>query len=514
MMRDKNQVKLPIELGIKIGEEDPVRKLVEICEQLDFTKLFQEYIRKWKKVNPITLFEVVLYGYMNRKYSSREIEEACRTDIRFMWILQDEPVPDHSTIARFQNERLGTVIEELFYQVIEKLMEMGEVSYKNVFVDGTKIEANANRYSFVWAKAIEKQLKKLDSRIEAELPPIAMRYGMNESVGIEECVEYMLNIARLTEVKFVNGQGKRKTQLQRDIEKLVDFMERKQKYLECTGKFKGRKSYSKTDIDATFMRMKEDHMHNGQLKPGYNAQIAVEGEYIVGIGLFPKPTDVTTLIPFLDRIYGRTRRRIERLIADAGYESEENYTYLEEHGQKAYIKPNNYEQSKTRKYKNNIYRIENLHYDEAADVFICPNGKKLKFICEGRKKTENDYITVQQHYRCEDCSGCPHREICYKGTYENREIAVSRNFMRQRSQSLKNITTEEGILLCINRSIQVEGAFGVIKQDYGFRRFLTRGKRKTETQFFLLGIAFNIQKLCNRQKSGRFGKSLFEKMIA
>ena len=258
-MKNKNQVVLPLDLGIKISESDSVRKLIEICEELDYTELFATYIRKWKKVNPITLFELLVFGYMNGRFSSRDIEEACRTDIRFMWILQDEPVPDHSTISRFQNKRLTPVMEELFYQVIEKLIGLGEVSYKNVFIDGTKIEADANRYTFVWAKAVEKLLKKLNIRIENELPPIAEYYGIRSDASLEKCLESLLAIARINGVEFVSGKGKRKIQLQRDIEKLADFVSRKQSYLESTGKFKGRKSFSKTDTDATFMRMKEDH---------------------------------------------------------------------------------------------------------------------------------------------------------------------------------------------------------------------------------------------------------------
>ena len=161
MMRDRNQVVLPLLIEKNIPENDPVFKLVEVCEGLDYSRLEKEYVRVWRKVNPATMFIVLVYAYMRRLYSSRQIEEACRTDIRFMWILGMEDAPDHSTIARFQNERLTPVIEDLFYQLIHKLVEMGEVSYTNVFVDGTKIEANANKYSFVWAKAVEKHLKRL-----------------------------------------------------------------------------------------------------------------------------------------------------------------------------------------------------------------------------------------------------------------------------------------------------------------------------------------------------------------
>ena len=114
MFADRNQVVLPLNLGIKLPKGDPVFKLVEICDKLDFTKLQKEYLKKWRKVNPATLFIILVYAYIRGIYSSREIESACKTNIRFMWILGNEEAPDHSTIARFQNEKLVPVIEDLF----------------------------------------------------------------------------------------------------------------------------------------------------------------------------------------------------------------------------------------------------------------------------------------------------------------------------------------------------------------------------------------------------------------
>lgn len=257
------------------------------------------------------------------------------------------------------------------------------------------------------------------------------------------------------------------------------------------------------------MRMKEDHMRNGQLKPAYNVQIGVESEYIVGIGLFSNPTDTTTLIPFLERLRKNIGRKYTNIIADAGYAGEENYTYLEENGQNAYIKPADYEIRKTKKYKNNIYRVENLSYDEIGDFFTCPNGKKLTHTYDGKRKTENGYETIKSYYICESCEGCPHREKCYKGKYENRKIAFSKTMARQKAEAAERITADEGNILRQNRSIQVEGAFGVLKQDREFRRFLTRGKAKTEAQFFLLAFAFNINKLHNRTIAKRLGLELF-----
>ena len=509
-MRDRSQVVLPLDLGICIPEGDFVFKVAEICENLDYTDLFNTYLRSWRKVNPITMFEILVFAYMNRKFSSREIEGLCKTDIRFMWLLNGEPAPSDSTITRFQRGHLAESIESLFYQFVEKLYEMEEVKFKNLFVDGTKIEAYANKYTFVWKKAVEKNLAKLEKKISALLPVISERYGFNESISLEDCYEGLLRQAQWLNIVFASGKGKHKTQLQRDIEILKEYIDKKAEYCSHLGKFGNRNSFSKTDTDATFMHMKEDYMRNGQLKPGYNIQIGVESEYIVGVGSFSNRSDVNTLIPFLNRIKSHTNRRFENIIADAGYESSENYLYLEENGQNCFIKPQNYEISKKRSYKANPYTVENMTYNANRDEYICPNGRKLKFRSESKKTTENGYTISTKYYSNDKCGRCPHRDKCHRSKNGYRTVRVNQVLNEHRPKVLEALTSEEGTLLRMNRSIQVEGVFGVLKEDYGFRRFLTRGKRNIETQFFLLAFALNIEKLCNREKKGRIGLDLFK----
>lgn len=508
-MRDRNQVVFPLNLEIRIPKDDFVFKVAEICESLDYTELFGTYVRVWRKVNPITLFEILVFAYINRIFSSREIETACKTDIRFMWLLNGEPAPSDSMITRFTRGHLGEAIEGLFYQFVEKLYEMGEVKFRNLFVDGTKIEAYANKYTFVWKKTVEKHLAKLNKKAEAMLPVICERYGFCESVTLEECYEGLLVQAQWANLVFASGKGKHKTQLQRDIETLKALLDKKEEYYSHLGKFGNRNSFSKTDNDATFMHMKDDYMRNGQLKPGYNIQIGVESEYIVGIGVFSNRSDVNTLIPFLNRIKSHARRMFERIIADAGYESSENYLYLEENGIECFIKPQNYEISKKRTYKTNPYSVENMAYDAKRDEYTCPRGRKLKFKRESMKTTESGYTVSTRYYSNDKCGRCPHREKCHKSKNGYRTVRVNQVLMEHRPQVLEKLTSEEGALLRMNRSIQVEGVFGVLKEDYRFRRFLTRGKKNVETQLFLLAFALNIEKLCNRTKKGRFGVDLF-----
>ena len=215
-MREKNQVVLPLNLGICIPEGDFVFKVAEICESLDYTELFNTYLRNWRKVNPITMFEVIVFGFMEHLYSGREIAKACKTDIRFMWLLNGEPAPSHATISRFEDEKLSEAIEGLFYQFVEKLYEMGEVKFKNLFVDGTKIEAYANKYTFVWKSAVEKNLAKLEKKIFVLLSVLSERYGFSENISLEECYEQLCLQAQWVNLVFASGKGKHKTQLQRD----------------------------------------------------------------------------------------------------------------------------------------------------------------------------------------------------------------------------------------------------------------------------------------------------------
>lgn len=493
-----------------IPANDSVRLLDEISEELDYSKLFRAYSHIGRKpaTSPITLFKILAYGGMDGKHSSRELERACNRDINYMWLLGDEKAPNHSEIARFRSKRLSECCEDLFYQLVKKLHKRGEIKYEHLFVDGTKIEANANKYSFVWKKSTNKYQDRLEKKIEAFLPALHERYGISGSA--EDAEKHLLSVKR---EPFVYGRGKRKSQLQRDIEQLSEYISRQQKYEKYQQTFGGRNSFSKTDPDATFMHMKEDHMRNAQLKPGYNVQLAVEGEYITGLDVSSERSDQLTLIPLLERMDAQLGQAYEDITADAGYESEENYTYFEKKEQTCYIKPQNYERSKKRKFKSNMHLRENMPYDAGKDEYTCPNGKKLRAVYIGKRKSKSGFESEITYYECESCEGCSHKKNCTRAK-GNRKMQLSKEFLRQREQSLKNITSEKGILLRMNRSIQSEGAFGVIKQDYGFRQFLLRGNKKVKTEMYLMAISYNINKLHNKIQANRTGLQLFEKLTA
>ncbi|MPQ65004.1 IS1182 family transposase, partial [Clostridium estertheticum] len=393
------QLVFPIETGILIPEDDSVRLLSQILEELYYTKLNEAYSSQGRNpvVEPKILFKILVYAYMNDIYSSRKIEKACKRDINFMWLLQGNPVPDHATIARFRSKRLVDAVDDLFNQFVEKLKTYGEVEFKNIFIDGTKIEANANKYTFVWKKSTERFKAKLYEKIKKIVEEINLEFETEyiipepkaEVIYLQNILDFLNENKESNNIEFVHGKGKRKTKVQRFIESISEAIERLNKYDNYSKIFDGRNSFSKTDQDSTFMHMKEDHMRNSQLKPGYNMQIGVEGEYIVGLDISSERSDQLTFIPFLKKLKENLSQIFDSIIADAGYESEENYMYLESTGQNTFIKPQTYESMKKRSFKNNISKRENMNYDEINDEYTCHNNKKLKVIDNKIRKSKS-----------------------------------------------------------------------------------------------------------------------------
>ena len=513
------QLVFPIETGILIPEDDSVRLLSQIMEELDYTRLNMAYSSQGRNpvIEPKILFKILIYAYMNDIYSSRKIEKACKRDINFIWLLQGRKAPDHNTVARFRTERLVEVVDNLFNQLVQKLKDCGEIEFKNIFIDGTKIEANANKYTFVWKKSTDKFQAKLHEKIKKSIEEINAHFKTKyiisepkaEVAYLQEILDFLNENKELKNIQFVSGKGKRKTKIQKFIESLTEFIERQRKYDDYTKTFDGRNSFSKTDKDATFMHMKEDHMRNSQLKPGYNMQIGVEGEYIVGLDISSERSDQLTFIPFLEKLSENLPQKFDNIVADAGYESEENYLYLEKNNQTPFIKPQTYEMMKKRSFKNIIGKRENMAYDEEKDEYTCHNNKKLKPIGKKTRKSKSGYEADVTVYECANCDGCQFKPKCTKAK-GNKRLDVSKDFIQKRLKSLENITSLDGIMLRTNRSIQVEGAFGVLKEDHVFRRFLTRGKKNVKTEFTLLCFGYNINKFHNKIQQERCGILLHE----
>ena len=489
------------------GEKDEFHRQVSAqLEELDYSELYSAYsgmIRK-SQVEPRILFEILVYAYIEGVYSSRKIENLCRNHIQFILLLDGHKAPDHCTIARFRSgAATGKAIEGLFWQYVKLLAKKGWIDREALYVDGTKIESKANRYTFVWRKTVERELGKIREKARELL---GLENGYATKGKLKESIDELDKEIRAEGLTVQKGRGHHKPEKIRKRDARKELLERWEAY-ERKKKILGEKrnSYSKTDPDATFMHMKDDHMRNGQLKPGYNVQFAVNSQFIVGVGVFPDRTDYATLPPVLEALKERLGFRFRRVVADSGYESLENYRYLDRHEQEAFIKPNNYESSRTRKFKAQIGRAENMAYYAPGDYYLCKDGRMLARIGTSTEHGKDGIAREVTRYRCEDCSECPYRAACCKAKDPNKqkELVVCREFSDYREASLKRITTDEGKLLRVNRSIQAEGAFGQLKHNRKFVRFLTAGNVKVACELFLLAITQNIRKAIVKCNAGK-----------
>lgn len=519
------QLKLPLNLETIIPEDDSVRLLSQFVEGMDLTDLYSTYERiRENSVSPRTLLKIVLYSYMNNDYSSRSMELNCRRDINFMYLLEGMPVPDHATFARFRSIHFAPCSKRILAEMSNILYQTGEISGHDIFIDGTKIEAYANKYTFVWKKAVTKNQIKLGIKISEFVAECESLYDIKIIHGntiqirhLKKLRKKLHAIKEAEDVEFVHGIGKRKSPIQKSMERLEEYIARLKGYTNKIHICGNRNSYSKTDHDATFMRMKEDAMGNGQLKPAYNLQHGIDSEYVTWLTIGAQPTDTTTLIPFLREAESFLEFKYTNIVADAGYESEENYLFIEGNHQISFIKPSNYEISKTRKYQQDIGRIENMTYVDDGDYYLCKNNHQLQMKYIRHVKSRTGYISEKNIYECEDCNDCPYKSGCIKGNNcktpfeeRNKVLQVAKTFNQKRKEDLERILSDKGIILRMNRSIQAEGSFGDMKQDMMFRRYLSRGTANALAESTLIAMARNLNKLHNKIQAGRTGQHLFK----
>ena len=411
------QLKLPLKLETIIPKNDSVRLLSQFVEEMDLTDLYSTYDRI-NSLSPRTLLKIVLYSYMNGDYSSRSMELNCKRDINFMFLLEGHSAPDHATLAGFRSIHFAPCSKRILAEVSNILFDLGEISGETIFIDGTKIEANANKYTFVWKKAVTKNQAKL----------------------LIKLADFVAECEQLYDIKIVYGNVVKIKHLKRLRKKL----------------------YALKDA--------EQHL----------------------------------------------KFKYKNITADAGYESEENYLFLEANNQIVFIKPANYEISKTRKYKNDIGKIENMEYDKISDFYTCKNNRKLTVSHIRHNKTKTGYVSEKTIYTCENCSDCPCKSDCIKGNNcktplgeRTKVLQVAKTFIKHRKEDLERIISDEGVLYRMNRSIQAEDSFGDIKQDIQFRRYLSKGTANVLAESTLLAIARNINKLHNKIQNGKTGTHLF-----
>jgi transposase len=505
--KDYNQnqtILLPYSFDDLIPEKHPVRVIDQVVDSLNIQPLLKAYSKEGNPgYHPKMLLKVMLYGYMTNIYSSRKIELALRENINFMW-LSSMTIVDHNTINRFRSDKLKDSFKEIFKQVVLMLANEGLVTLKNIYTDGTKIEAQAGRYTFVWGNSIKTNKAKMLTQLE-ELWKYAQSIDNDDEPNPEptEFKEISKEVIQKTVAKIdakLSGNDKASSKAKAKLRYIKNnFVANLEKYEQQEAILGNRNSYSKTDTEATFMRMKEDHMQNGQLKPAYNTQISTENQIIVNYTMHQNPTDTKTLKPHLDNFeqtYGEEIfNELQTITADAGYGSEENYDALEDKGITAYVKYNTFEKEQDKNYqkKHKPFSKENLYYNQEEDYYVCPMGQKMHKTHQSQKTTEAGYKQNLSHYQAQNCQGCPLRSQCFKAK-GNRSIERNHNLERHKQKTRELLLSEIGIQKRKQRSADVEPVFAQLKHNNGFRRFSLKGIKKVELEFGLMAIAHNLRK--------------------
>lgn len=499
----------PQRIDRDIPKDDPVRILKSVIESLDlsgFKKLYHE--RGRSPYHPKMMLMVILYSYMNNVYSCRKIEKLLYRDIYYIW-LSGYQKPDFATINRFRN-RVKNEIGHIFTLLVLILAEKGFVTLEVEYLDGTKIESKANKYTFVWRKSVERNREKLLEKIRVLLQQINVQMAQDKAAEVdtleltpqtlcEISKEFKEALGSAPEAKTKEekaaqrGKNKMFKELERHGEKLAEYNSRLEQ-------MEGRNSISKTDPSATFMRMKEDAMCNGQTKPGYNLQISSENQFITDFALFPNPTDTLTFIPFLGSFPDRYGRFPKRVVADSGYGSEENYRFMDEVGIEGFVKYNRFHLEHRPRYKPDTFHPDSLYYNEEGDYYICPMGQRMSRTGTLQTRTEGGYISQSACYRAIRCKGCPLRCLCYKAKANQRTIRVNHRLNAYKRKACELLTSEEGIKERGRRCIEPEAVFGQMKSNMAYRRFRHMGKDKVVMDFTFFAIAFNIKKLCSMMR--------------
>ena len=514
---------LPLFLSDYLDLLDPVLTFDRLMGGIDLNKYLTdipEYTTGRLRYNPVNMLKTVLFGFMTSGYCSlRELEDNCKVNIRFMYLM-DHQTPSYRTFGYFINEILQDKIENIFNDINHAIFNDEHVDLQHLYIDGSKFEANANKYTWVWKKATEKFRYKLYEKITAEIEEINAEIawsGVQITTNPEyvpdylnEIVEQLVLLWELDTSTFVYGSGKRKSKEQRHYEHLTTFCQKLQEYIqkiEICGP--NRNSYSKTDNSATFMRIKTDYMGNDQLLPAYNVQIGVADEYIAVVDVNHYRSDMDCFVPLMEHFKQTYGFYPKYPVADAGYGSYNNYIFCEQNGIEKYMKfPMFKKETKDQKYHEDPFRAVNFRIDEQG-VMRCPNDKAFHFLY--RKNVRgNQYGRKEELYECEDCSGCPYAEKCKK-TDKNRTVRINQELTSMHQEVIENLESIHGALLRMNRSIQAEGTFGIMKNDRWYKRIVRRGIHSVKLEVLLVAIGHNLYKYQKKKMRNRTAAQIQKK---
>lgn len=511
----QQSVLFPSNLSDKIATNHPVRIVNKVVDSLNIDDILSTYKGGGtSSYHPRVMIKILFYSYLNNTYSCRKIARQLEENIHYMW-LSGDITPNFRTINNFRSQKLKNQIRNLFSELVKLMVEMGYVSLDTQYIDGTKIEAASNRYTFVWRKSVEKYKEKLEVKVASVLKDIdasidsdvATQDESDEFKAIDSS-ELEQRIALLNErIEELNKQQQKQVKQLKE-----DALPRLKKYERQLDTLGDRNSYSKTDPDATFMRMKEDHMKNGQLKPAYNVQISTENQILTNFSMHQRAGDPATFIPHIEQFNQFYNKYPEVAVADSGYGSEQNYKYAENQEIEAFIKYNYFHKEQKKAYKKNPFLTANLFYNPEGDFLICPMGQRMNKVGTARKVSDLGYISLVSIYQAQNCHGCPLKSGCHKSKY-NRRIEINHELNRLRKTAREKLLSETGVYHRGKRPIEPEAVFGHIKYNNKFNRFSLKGLEKVEIEFGLVAIAHNLRKMVSIMAKNRKYNSFYLNLL-
>lgn len=498
------QLSLPINTLICLKKDDPVFSFLEAVESIDFSR----YVRPIRSNNTKShdrgmLVKVLLFGFMNGVDSVNELSRLCSTDLRYLY-LSNEERPSAMAFSRVCSQ-LTKSIDQLFFDLSGKITELLDIHPSIQFIDGTKIEANAQKNTFVYKKRIIHARQRLFERISEYITSVNTAYGyyypVKESYCAQEIgyiVQYLMEVMVRNDIKLQYGKGSRKSKMQEYYDIFLKYALKLDEYEYWLNEMGDRNSCSKTDHDATFMATKWDYYNqSGVTRPCYNCQIAVADGIIVNSEVYQTPGDSVTWIPFIERWHYYKGTYPEKPVADAGYGGQDNYLYNLRHGIELVQKFPMYGKEHDKAFTNKKYLPQNWKNTEDG-YKICPKGRVFDQRGEDRETVTRCGNTVIQQTFTEKkhCERCGMKKECLIRNNTCGFKTISKNVIREELENKvrENLSTEEGIKLKIQRSQQVEGAFGVIKQDMKFTRFHRKNLRNTRMEFMLICLGYDLLK--------------------
>ena len=486
---------LPPSLEELIDKNDMVRVINHVVESLDIKEIEEGFKGGGcPSYNPKMMLKVIIYAYSNKLYSSRQIAKALKRDVAFMW-LSGMQRPDFNTVNRFRSDYFKESLSSVFSKVVNYLLENGYVKSEDYFLDGTKFEADAGKYSHVWKANTTRYKAKVTKRIEEILAEVDRinseedklfegkdlpEYGEGKPISSDDVKKIAESINAELKSKKVK---KAKNELQKAGEQL-------KKYEEQEAVLKGRNSYSKTDVEATFMRLKND-----ELRAAYNVQAGTENGFVVGLSVHQNANDATTLKEHLKQRTEQGLPEPKRIVSDAGYGTEENYKELKRR------KIGNFLKYPT--FRSDMQGKESpFKYDSKKDIYTCPQGRKLKFEKTYKETSKSGHVSSLRQYVCTSCKWCRSRSLCGRNKPRgNRTLRINKKLESFKLAARRNLSSPQGIVLRRRRGNEIESIWGDLKHNQAYKRIRLRGIIKAKLDLTWLFITSNLRKLANMELS-------------